>query len=134
MLPVVVYPDAEALVLDAIADELSVTKHSVVPTDRDGTETFLACRRVGGPNRDVVVDDATLSIEAWAPTKAAAHDLIQQARGVLHSLVGSQLDGVPVYDVSEFAGPAYLPDPDSSHPRYTLTASVSLRGSTPTGS
>ena len=34
----------------------------------------------------------------------------------------------PVYRVTEFAGPAYLPDPDSTHDRLTFTVAVALRG------
>lgn len=131
---IITFPDAEATVLAGISAVLSdVDVVDTVPTERTADDTFLLCRRVGGPSRDLVVDDASVTLEAWAPTREAAHDLLQEARGVLHSLVGTTIDGVAVYRVQEFAGPAYLPDPDSVHPRYTLTASVSLRGSS-TGS
>jgi hypothetical protein len=128
MTDVIIFPDTAALVLSALGDAMSVDTYGTPPTDRDGSETFLVCRRVGGPSRDVVVDDASVALEAWAPTPAAAHDLLQEARGVLHSLAHTVVDGVPIYRVQEFAGPAFLPDPESSHPRYTLTASVSVRG------
>lgn len=130
----ILFPDAASLVLNAVGDEMGVDKYDIPPTGRTGTETFLLVRRVGGPSRDVVVDDATLTIEAWAPTRDAAHDLLQEARAHLHALEGTQVDGEMVYRVDEFAGPAWLPDPDSSHPRWTLTASVSVRGSTIPGS
>lgn len=132
MYPAVLFPNATTLVLSALGD-LAAT-HSRIPTGRTLEDTFLLVRRLGGSQHDVVVDDATLAVEAWAPTDIAAHDLIQEARAVVHSLVGTQLDGVAVYRVQEFAGPASLPDPDSDHPRYTLTISVSLRGSDLPGS
>lgn len=130
----ILFPDTASLVLNAIGDEMGVDKYDTPPTDRDGTQTFLLVRRVGGPSRDVVIDDATLALEGWAPTRDEAHDLLQEARAHLHALVGTQLDGVPIYRVDEFAGPAWLPDPDSSHPRWTLTAVVSARGTVLTGS
>lgn len=130
----ITFPDAEATVLAGIALVLSdVDMVDTVPTGRTSDDTFLLCRRVGGPNRDLVVDDASVTLEGWAPSREEAHDLIQDARAALHALEGTTVDGVEVYRVQEFAGPAYLPDPDSTHPRYTLTASVSLRG-TSTGS
>lgn len=132
--PAVVFPDAAAVVLSAIGDQLVVDTVGTVPTDRTLDSTFVYCRRVGGPQRDTVVDDASLSLEAWAPSPAAAHDLLQDARAVLHSLTGTVVHGVPVYRVQEFAGPAYLPDPESGHPRYVMTAAVSLRGSPLEGS
>lgn len=130
LFPPVLFPDAASLVLNAIGDEMGVDKHDTPPAGRDGTETFLLVRRVGGPLRDVVVDDATLTLEAWAPTRDEAHDLLQEARAHLHALAGTQVDGEMIYRVDEFAGPAYLPDADSSHPRWTLTAVVSVRGTT----
>lgn len=125
----ITFPDAEATILAGIALVLSdVDVVDTVPTSRTLDDTFLLCRRVGGPSRSVVVDDASVTLEGWAPSREQAHDLLQNARAALHALVGTTVDGVPVYRVQEFAGPAYLPDPDSNHPRYTLTASVSLRG------
>lgn len=126
--PPILYPDAAAMLCTAFAASLSVPTGTTVPTDRTDSSTFLLVRRVGGPNRDIVVDDASLAIEAWAPTEAAAHDLLQQARAELHALTGTVVDGVAVYRVQEFAGPASLPDPLSSQPRYTMTVSVSVRG------
>lgn len=126
----ILFPDVASLVLNAVGDAMSVDKYDTPPADRDGTETFLLARRVGGPSRDVVVDDATITLEAWGPTRDVAHDLLQEARALLHALAGTTVDGVPIYRVDEFAGPAWLPDPDSSHPRWTLTAVVSARGVT----
>lgn len=128
MTDLVTFPDTASLVLNAISTELSVDRYDAAPPGREGTETFLVAQRLGGPSRVRVVDDATVGLEAWAPTRDEAHDLIQQARAILHSLVGTQLDGVPIYKVDEFAGPAWLPDPTSGHPRFTLTATVSVRG------
>lgn len=129
MTDLVVFPDTASLVLNAIGDELGVDKYDTPPTNRDGTETFLVAQRFGGPSRVHVVDDASIVLEAWAPTRDGAHDLIQEARAQLHALQGTQVDGVQIYRVTEFAGPAWDPDPTSSHPRWTLRSQVSVRGS-----
>lgn len=124
----VLFPDAVATVLTALTDATGETGHAKIPTGRTLADTFLLVRRVGGTHHDRVVDDASLTIEAWAPTDTEAHDLCQMARAYLHDLVGTVVDGVRIYQVSEFAGPAWLPDPDSEHPRYTMTAQVQTRG------
>ncbi|MDP1793726.1 MAG: hypothetical protein Q8K63_06265, partial [Acidimicrobiales bacterium] len=131
MKPLVVFPDVAAAVaahLDDILDEPIVTR---VPNPRP--PRFVLVRRVGGPRRDVVTDEATLTLEGWAEGEAEAHDLLQLARAHLHTLSGRN-NGVTTYRVAEFAGPASLPDPESSQPRYTMTISVAARGVTPAGS
>lgn len=83
--------------------------------------------RTGGERRNLIADDAQVAIECWGATDAAAHDLCAQARGLLHALAGTVVDGVAVYRVDEVAGPALLPDPDAGVPRYTATFSLTLR-------
>jgi hypothetical protein len=88
---------------------------------------FVLVRRLGGNWERPVVDAATIGIEAWGATQAQAHDLCQEARALVHSLQGTVLAGVAVYRVEEFAGPAWLPDPESAEPRFTVTLNVSHR-------
>ena len=91
--------------------------------------TFVLIREVGGTWVWPFVDDVTLTVEVWAPTHALAHDLIQDVRARLWSLrrPGTVVAGVPIYHVEEFARPAWLPDPESDEPRYTMTLSVRHR-------
>jgi hypothetical protein len=89
--------------------------------------TFVLIRRVGGTWIWPHVDDVTLTVEVWAPTHALAHDLIQDVRARIHSLQGGIAAGVPFYRIEEFAAPAWLPDPESEEPRYTMTLSVRHR-------
>ncbi len=130
--PVVVFPDATAAVTSRLGDVLAVPTDARVPKPRP--DEFIVVRRVGGPRRDIVTDEATLTIEAWAQDEAAAHDLAQLARAHVHAMAGTTEGDVRVYRVGEFAGPASLPDPDSSQSRYTLTVTVAVRGVTPVGS
>ena len=130
--PVVVFPDAAAAVTSRLGDELDIETDHKVPNPRP--DEFIVVRRVGGPRRDLVTDEATLTIEAWAQTEEAAHDLAQLARAHVHAMAGTTEGDARVYRVGEFAGPASLPDPESDQPRYTLTVTVAVRGATPVGS
>lgn len=129
--PLVVFPDACKAIADAIRSELELEGELVpvgtkVPNPRP--PSFVLVRRTGGVRRNVVVDEAQITVEAWAATEEAAHDLSQLARGLVHRLAGTYVDGVTVYRVAEFAGPALLPDPLSDQPRYSFTMLVGLRG------
>lgn len=134
MLEPIVFPDAEALLLGYLADALTVDTYAIAPADREDGDEFLVVVRVGGPNRDEVVDDATLVFESWSAGRTSAMALAQQARAHVHALVGSMIDGVAVYRVRESAGPAWQPDPDTRHARVVFSAQVSLRGSVESGS
>lgn len=125
----VVFRDAEQIVGEHVRTALAtVDVYSKVPAARTPADTFVLIRRVGGVARNVVTDEATLAVEAWAPTKPEAHDLIQTVRALIHEMPTTGPTATPVYRVTEFAGPAYLPDPDSTHDRLTFTVSVALRG------
>lgn len=126
MRPVVVFPDATAVVVSHLKSVLSVPVRSKVPTSRPAS--FVTVQRSGGAQVNVVTDDATLTVDAWASTDEAAHDLAQLARGHILSLVGSTVDGVPVYRVQIGAAPQYFPDPESQSPRYRMTVTVAVRG------
>jgi hypothetical protein len=119
----IVFPDAVQLVCDHLRTRLAtIPVGSQVPTDRPAT--FVRIVRVGGVRRNLVTDEATLTIEAWAATEQAAHDLSQLARAYVHAMLG----GGDVYRVTEFSGPALLPDPLSDLPRYSFTVAIATVG------
>ncbi len=131
MREIIVFPDVEGLLVEHLSERLADLGFAVpvsvqIPNPRP--ESFVTVPRVGGPRRNLVVDSATVSVDAWAARPKQAHDLAQVARGIMHALPGEVLDGYPVYRVTEFAGPGNLPDPLSSHSRYTQTFSVFIRG------
>lgn len=137
MTETVILPDVVAIVISHLNDTLPARGYAVdvlprVPTPRP--VSFVLVRRVGGVRRSIVSDAATLTIEAWAARDEDAHDIAQQCRALIRDMRGTVVDGVPVYGVQEFAGPALLPDPDSDSPRYTQTVEVHARGAAPTGS
>lgn len=123
------FPDAVAAVLDYLRTRSSLTGvplRQTVPNPRPAT--FVIVQRTGGARRHLVVDDAYLTVEAWAPTEAEAHDIAQTVRAELHAAQSSFLTGsVFCYRVDEVGGLAMQPDPESARPRYIWTASVSLR-------
>ena len=125
MAEVITFPDATQVVIDGLDPNITVPVLSRVPNPRP--VSFVTIRRVGGVRRNIVTDSPTVTAEAWAETDEDAHDLAQQVRAHVHALVGTQVDGVLVCKVDEFAGPAHIPDPTSNTPRYTQTFSISLR-------
>lgn len=123
MIEPIVFPDAVEVVCDHLRTELDPTPVvSRVPTTRPAA--FVRVMRVGGVRRNLVTDEATLTVEAWAASEQAAHDLAQLARAHIYAMPG---DG-DVYRVTEFSGPALLPDPLSDQPRYSLTVAVATVG------
>lgn len=128
MVELFVFPDTTALVCSALTDRLDRPAGTLVPEQRP--DEFFRVLRTGGPRHTIVSDAAQVTVESWAATEAAAHDMAQLARAVLHTLPGTVVDGVPVYRVDEISGPGNLPDPLSNHPRYSQTFAVHTRGAT----
>src|SRR5690606_15009119 len=110
-----------AVAVSALADHASVEVpvRGKVPDPRP--DSFVTVRRTGGVRQSMVSDAAQLTVECWASSDEAAHDLAQTCRAILLALSGSTVDDVPVYRVSEVGGPALLPDPLSGQPRCTFT-------------
>lgn len=130
MRPTVVFPDATAVLVNHLRTELAARGNTakvgtVVPDPRG---VFVYVRRLGGPRLNLVADNAQMTVECWAATAEAAHDLAQLCRAIVNATPGRVIDGVPVYRVDELAGPADLPDPLSDQPRYVFTTYVALRG------
>jgi hypothetical protein len=94
---------------------------------RDMPDKLVVVSRIGGPFDHPVMDVPTVRVQAWAATEALAHDLCQSARSLIWSLRGTRLNNVTVYNVEEFAGPAWLPDPDTDRPRFEATFSIRHR-------
>lgn len=129
-LPVILFPDAQQAVIGYLTTALpgygsTATVVSKVPAARPAT--FVLVRRLGGVQRNVVTDEALLTVEAWATVEADAADLIQLCRALIHAMPGPQGSTV-CYLITEIAGPGNLPDPDSDQARFTMTLQVALRG------
>ena len=130
MTEVIVFPDAEQILGDWLAAQLTTQGLTVPVSTRppDPRPTrFITLRRVGGARANLVTDAALISIESWAEQGSAALVLAQLVRGLLLSAPG-RLSTATVYRVREASGPGNLPDPVSEHARYTQTFEVRLRG------
>jgi len=79
----------------------------------------------GAAPRDVVLDEAVLSVEGWHATTPLAFGLVARAVGLLNAWSGVWA-GVLVYGCEAFR-PRHLADPLTSHPRYLATATVTAR-------
>lgn len=129
--PRVLFPDAEAVVATAVraqlvADGQAAPVGTRVPSPRPAS--FVVVIRTGGVSPDIVTDGAQLSLEGWAGTASGARALCERVRATVKAMRGGVFSGVPIYAVQEVAGPANLPDPESSHERYTCTLIVRMRG------
>lgn len=123
-------PDAVAVVTGYLRAALAdagqpVPVVSRIPSPRPAT--FVRVERIGGTRQTVVSDRPRLDIHCWAETETAAHDLAALSRGLLGAIPGVR-DGVTVYSVAEVGGPIWLPDAESSQPRYAFALEIHMRG------
>jgi hypothetical protein len=119
-------PDVIANLVALLAAELGVPVSSRrSPTATKDSDPSVVVRRTGGPSKGVASDNPTVTIEAWAPTTTESFQLLQSARLVVIEAAEQGRAGLRRYD--ELAGPADLPDPSTTNPRHTLTASVVTR-------
>jgi metal-dependent amidase/aminoacylase/carboxypeptidase family protein len=128
----IVFPDAVAVCCTYLDGVLLEPVRSKVPNPRP--DAFYTVTRTGGPKRNLVTDEAQITVEAWGPDDETAHDMAQAARAYLNAMVGQTVNGAPVYRVDELAGPANIPDPLSEQPRYSQSFAVAIRGEVLTGS
>ena len=127
------FPDAEATVAWAIREadipDLDGV-YSSIPSkafSQDGPQTIVVVNRIGGPPAEPhSLDNPSMQISTWAPTKSIAHDVAQAARVALHDLSGQTVgvtdDGAPVActvaGVVDSMGMSNVPDPNSKRDRY----------------
>lgn len=122
----VAFPDATAVICEYLRDVTGKTTGNKVPNPR--LDEFYVVQRVGGVRRSIVLDDATLVVEAWALTDQAAMDLAELARAHLSAICGDFVGAELVYRVTEGGGVGNLPDPLSNHSRVTFTVVATVRG------
>jgi hypothetical protein len=129
----ITFPEMTALVALHLVDQIEDPVYAYrLPEARPARFVFVV--RTGGPRRNIVTDQAQITVESWAETDEDAANLGQQVRGILNALPGTSIEGVPIYRVDEASGLADLPDPVSSQPRTTQTFSIAARGSVAVGS
>lgn len=79
----------------------------------------------GGEARDLVLDDAVLAVEVWAPDSERAADLAATTSALLDAWQGMTGDAL-IYQC-QTQRPRSVDDPLTRNPRYLFTASVTAR-------
>lgn len=122
------FPDVTALTLDYLRPLLTpVDVVTRLPQDSAPRERLVRLRRVGGTARPPVRDRARLDVFAWGLTDDDAMTLALQVREHLWALSGTNLLGIPCYEVGEFLGPRHSDDPISLTPRVWATYELTVR-------
>lgn len=129
-LPVVVMPDAVAVVCDYLRTALAtagvpIPVVSRIPRTRP--PSFVRVERVGGVRQTPVSDRPRVDVHCWAADESAAHDLAALTRALVGAMPGVR-GGVTVYRVTEVGGPQALPDPETSSPRFAFAVEIHMRG------
>lgn len=128
----VVFPDIVTLIrARTAAAGFTGDVFSRVPDDRQNRTSFIVATRVGGTVRNEVTDEPVLTIEAWATTEEASHDLCQEFRAYLHGLTDPPAATNPIYRVTELAGPSFFPDidtPDPPRDLHRMSMQFAVRG------
>lgn len=122
----VLFPDTAEAVCTYLRTTLGVATGARVPNPRPAE--FYRVRRSGGSSREVVMDDAIIFVEAWAPTDQEADDLAQLARAHLLAIQGDHVGSTLLYRAVDLSGPGLDPDPISGSARSTATYQVTARG------
>jgi len=132
MIPAVIFPDAQALLIPELQARLAANGNSApvvskVPKPRPAA--FVQVNRTGGTKPTPVTEAVQITCDSWSDTAPAAAELAMLVRAIITDLAGTQLDSTQVYRVEEFSGAAELPDPATGTPRYRQTFAIHLRGS-----
>jgi hypothetical protein len=122
----ILFPVVETVVIDHLTSLLDVPVSGNVPSALP--DQWVRILRTGGPSRARVLDEAQITVEAWAVRAPDAAQLAQLARAHIHAMQGRTVGGVLVVRVTAFGGPAWLPDPTSKQHRYTWTEQITVRG------
>lgn len=127
----ITFPDVLAVLVGPLRTALAGAADlatDVPPTRAIEGAPLVVLRRVGGARRNLVAEDATLTVEGYATEPELAYDICQLAVAHLHALRATTIAGVSIWRVDDIARPAFLVDPETEQPRYTATVSVTVRG------
>jgi hypothetical protein len=136
MIPIVIFPDVQRVVVDYLTDVLADRTEPYVFGVKVGTvverprlPVAVTVERAGGVRTLPSVDNPRVEIVVWHGTDEDAHLLAQLVRALLHAMPGvveATTGPVTVTRVADFAGPFRSPDPQSDHPRVRLTVEVGV--------
>jgi hypothetical protein len=132
---IVLFPDTVAALCAWLRAELRSRGYAGIHV---GTEVpaarparFVRLMDTGGTRNidpGIPLADKQVTVEAWADSQAAAHDLGELCRALIWAARGNETT-VTIARVVEVAGPGHQPDPISGQHRFTGTYLVTSRGS-----
>lgn len=126
---VIVFPDVEWLLCDYLRAELpnygkTLAVDTYIPRPRP--DEFVRLMRVGG-SAELTIERPRVAVEYWATAEGAAHDGLQVTLGLIFAI--DELGGHQFYmRPDERPAVINLPDPESSHIRYTANVDVPVAG------
>lgn len=122
-MPPVELVSVDEMLRNFLVAHVSVPVHVKVPSARP--KQFVRAWRVGGGATNRVLDQPLVTVQGWAESDAKAEAL---ARACRDALMNDYKGMALVRGVEIVSGPYMDPDPDSSTPRYTVTARLTVRG------
>jgi hypothetical protein len=133
VLSLTAFPDAEAIVGEALRDALisniSTRVYSSIP--KNPTYPLITYQRIGGlPAVRDYMDAANIQVEVWGGTKSQAFDAAAEARVTLIELEGTSVsDPVSAWisAVEDSLGLSWQPDPLTGRDRYLFAVTLYAR-------
>ena len=129
----IVDPDVEHLLINYLNTALPDHGCTIPVADRvppgGGDIPAITLVRTGGARRDLVTDEAQITVDARDVDNAAAITALILVRALLNDLWGQALAGHQVYTVRELTGPYSNPTTTSELSRYTQSFLVAVRAS-----
>jgi hypothetical protein len=114
VVPVVLMPDAEELVITYLAERFPEPEHRVVAELWQGFEEELPVVRVtrtgGAQTRPLVLDSPLMDVDVYASTRAGASQLMREIAANLLAAKNYPAAGGLITQVDEEVGPSWRPD------------------------
>ncbi|MER5886802.1 hypothetical protein ABT160_23510 [Streptomyces sp. NPDC001941] len=126
-LPVVIFPDVEALTLSHLRTVLPEFAGGVeLPSDWTPTKgrVFVTVERNGGVTKWPVLDQAVLALYAYGADRAEALDRLSEVIGHIFAMPGAARGVARTYTI---AGIQFTPDPLTDAPRWYASVGVAVR-------
>lgn len=116
-------PDVEALVIAFLKPIVAPVKVATkVPATRPAL--FVRVYRTGGAAQNRILEEAQITVDAWAATEVDAFNL---AAGCREALLNDASQIPLVRGATETGGLHLTPDPDTNTPRYRFTVGLTVR-------
>lgn len=116
-------PDVEALMIAFLKPVIAPVKVATkVPSTRPAS--FVRVYRTGGSAVNRILEEAQITVDAWAATEVAAFELASSCR---EALLNDASRMPLVRGATETGGLYFSPDPDTNTPRYRFTVALRVR-------